>query len=504
MQRVNEQVQSAVSTAIPAPTGGWNARDPYEVMAPNDAVSLVNMLPTTTDVRLRKGFTEHAPALGDPVETIASLETASGTQKLIAAAGSTIYDATTSGAAGSSLATSFTNARFVTTKFSNRLFLTNGADAAQVYDGSTVGSASFTGPSNALKGGTHYRQRLYFIEVITGNIYYGGVDAVTGALTSFPVASVFRRGGLPIAIGTWSTGIGDAISEYFVVITNTGEGLIYSGSNPGAADWTLAARFFFPPPIGERCLLYLGKELHVLTVAGLYPLGPSLFGAGEIGTRDVLTDKIRTAFNDAAGLARSFFGWEALDFPDGRYLIVNVPTSELSAYCQFVMNTDTGAWAKFTNLNGACWAVHNRDLYFGGTDGKIYKADDSYADDGQPISWEVKHAFTYLGNPSVSKLFNLVKPEITTTASGLEVFADVNVDFEDREISDTITTSESTGTPWGSSWGSPWGAGQRRLDSWEAVSGLGRNVSLVYRADCVGVQVRLTHSLISFIPAGVI
>jgi len=502
MRQINEQVQTAQSVVIPAPTGGWNARDAYEAMAPNDAVSLVNMFPATIGVELRKGSTEHAPDLGAPIQTIASLSTAAGVSKLIAAAGDEVFDVTTSGVAGTSLEDGFTNVRFVVTAFNNRLFLTNGADAAQVYNGTTLVSAAFTGPSNPLKGGTSYRSRLYFIETTTGNIQYGAVDAVTGALTSFPVASLLRKGGLPIAIGSWSTGIGDSVSEYFVIITDQGEGLIYGGSFPAGADWELAARFFFPPPIGDRCILYLGKEIHVLTVGGLYPLGPTLFGTQEVGTREVLTDKIRTAFSSSAALSRSLFGWQAVDFPDARFLLVNVPTTELGSYCQFVMNTDTGAWCKFDGLNGACWAVHNRQLYFGGTDGVIYRANSGYADNGEPIQWEIKHAYSYVGDPSVTKLFNLCKPEIRTTARSLQIFADVNVDFEEREIIDTITTVESTGTPWGSPWGSPWGAGKRRLDNWEAVSGLGRSVSLVYRGNTGGVQVELTHSLLNFIPGG--
>lgn len=504
MQRINEQVQDAVSVVIPAPVGGWNARDPFERMPELDAVSLLNMIPNTNGVELRKGFIEHVETLGAPVETIASLKTAAGANKLIAAADEDVYDVTTSGSPGSSLATGFANVRFYVTGFRNRLFLANGADAVQVYDGSTCASAAFTGPSNALKGGTHYRSRLYFIETTTGNIYYGAVDAVTGALTSFPVISQLERGGLPIAIGTWSTGLGDAVTQYFVIITDQGEGLIYGGSYPAGSDWELAARFFIPPPLGERCLVYMGKELHVVTVGGIYPLGPSLFGLREVGTREVLTDKIRNAFSSSAALTRAMFGWQAVDFPDGRLLIVNVPISELGNYCQYVMNTDTGAWCKFMGTNGACWTTHNRKLYFGGVDGAIYEANNGYSDGGNPITWEVKHAFNYNGEPRRNKLFNLVKPEILTTSRSLEIYADVNVDFEDRNISDTITTIGTVGTPWGSPWGSPWGAGKVRFENWEAVSGLGRSVSLVYRGSCSGVQVQLTHSLLNFVPGGVV
>jgi hypothetical protein len=49
---------SATTTSVPAPIGGWNARDSQANMAPMDAVQLVNWYPTPTDVTMRKGWTQ--------------------------------------------------------------------------------------------------------------------------------------------------------------------------------------------------------------------------------------------------------------------------------------------------------------------------------------------------------------------------------------------------------------------------------------------------------------
>ena len=48
---------TASTTSVPAPIGGWNARDSLANMAPTDAVQLVNWFPTPTDVTMRKGYT---------------------------------------------------------------------------------------------------------------------------------------------------------------------------------------------------------------------------------------------------------------------------------------------------------------------------------------------------------------------------------------------------------------------------------------------------------------
>ncbi len=46
-----------MTTSVPSPIGGWNARDSLANMSPTDAVQLVNFYPTPTDVTMRRGYT---------------------------------------------------------------------------------------------------------------------------------------------------------------------------------------------------------------------------------------------------------------------------------------------------------------------------------------------------------------------------------------------------------------------------------------------------------------
>jgi hypothetical protein len=48
---------TATTTSVPAPIGGWNARDSLANMSPTDAVQLINWYPTPTDVTMRRGYT---------------------------------------------------------------------------------------------------------------------------------------------------------------------------------------------------------------------------------------------------------------------------------------------------------------------------------------------------------------------------------------------------------------------------------------------------------------
>ena len=75
------------SVNLPAPTGGWNARDVLSEMAPNDAVILENWFPSTTSVNQRYGYSEWATGLPAETETLMNYA-GPASDKLFAACGS--------------------------------------------------------------------------------------------------------------------------------------------------------------------------------------------------------------------------------------------------------------------------------------------------------------------------------------------------------------------------------------------------------------------------------
>lgn len=65
---------TATTASVPAPIGGWNARDSLANMSPTDAVQLVNWFPTPTDVTMRSGYIAGSVlTTTDGVQTISSI-----------------------------------------------------------------------------------------------------------------------------------------------------------------------------------------------------------------------------------------------------------------------------------------------------------------------------------------------------------------------------------------------------------------------------------------------
>jgi len=118
-----------MSATLPAPTLGWNTKDPISEMEPGYAVVLDNWFPDSSKVSLRRGYREHANTLGAAVKSVMAWDGPSSS-KLFGFANSKIWNCTTYAGAGSDVTAGST----ITTdiwhgvNFGGRLTVVNGAD----------------------------------------------------------------------------------------------------------------------------------------------------------------------------------------------------------------------------------------------------------------------------------------------------------------------------------------------------------------------------------------
>lgn len=495
--------QVAVSQAIPAPIGGWNTRDPLDLMADTDALRMINYFPSTASVDLRRGFRSHSTGMGSAaVETVAEHVGATGTRTLIACANSNIYNATTYGGSASSLASGLTNNKWQTVNFrdaggNSYLMMVNGADVVKAFNGTAISNPAFTGVTlSNLIDVTTFKGRLYFVEKDSTSIWYGDIDASSGALTELDVGSLFKRGGYLLTAASWTRDTGGGSQDLLALISSQGDVLIYGGTDPGATDWGLVGRLYLPAPIGRRCLGNIGSELVIITNQGLIPFSSIINVTPEKESNFVkLTDKISSAFAAASESYGTNFGWQFIPYFRGKMGIVNIPIIAGSQAEQAVVNTLTGAWCKFTGINASSWCLFNDKPYFGGVDGKVYEFDYGYNDGGNEIPVQLKTAFNYLGDRQSLKKITLAR--VMAAAQGDISFTfNIDTDFQDRPLSDTISLTGSSGSDWDTSdWDtSSWDSGTVYSQDTYSVDGLGR---------CVAVRVQgnyrdLSHSISAF------
>lgn len=483
--------RTSQTASIPAPVGGWNARDPVADMDPRDALILKNWFPSTGNVRLRKGWDEHVTGIGDQVETLMPYNEADGTETLFGAAGDSFYNVTSSGAVGAAVQSSLSNARwqfvnFINSSGTSYLCNFNGVDKPRYWDGSswtTVDSGStpaITGvTSSNLNNPWIHKRRMWMVEVDSLSAWYLPVDAVGGAASEFDLSGIFQLGGYLVAGGTWTIDGGSGLDDFWIAVTSSGEVAVYQGTDPSSGDtWKLVGVWRIGEPVGNRCLLKYIGDLLIICKDGVYPLSKAL-QSSQFNPRVAITDKIRGAVVDAMEGSSGNFGWQLTFYPPVNMLILNVPVSEGSDQEQYVMNTITGAWGQFTNIEANCWAESGGNLYFGG-DGFVGQFwDDFVSDNDDNIDSDLLQAFSYFGDRGGLKHWKMLRP-IFSTNGVPEILVSLNVDYEDIEPSAPLTFSAPAYGLWDSgTWDSAlWGADAVILKNWQTVSGYGTCAAL--------------------------
>lgn len=498
MRSSNAFAVRAKTTSVPAPVGGWDRRNPLAAMPPTNAVIMDNWFPQLNYIELRRGFSLFATtAVTNPVKTVMAYHSSTtGSDKLFAAANTTIYDVT-SGTSSATSVTTLTNSQlqFVnfTTAGGHFLLWVNGADNPQHWNGSAWASPAITGVTKAdLVNVWTHKRRLFFSENNSTKLWYLPVDSIAGAASSFELGSLMDKGGYVMAGGSWSFDGGAGPDDHFVAVTSQGQVIVFAGDDPSNADaWSLVGVYNIPRPIGRRCVIKMAGDLVVLTEAGVLPLSKALIRDTNID--DVaLSANIQDAFNDAFRNYGTNGGWQIINYPRGHMVIVNIPLTEASLQHQYVVNTLSGAWCRFTGQNAWCWEVYRNRIFFGGNDGKVYEADIAATDNGTAIEANVKTAFNYFQTPGRLKRFQMIQPMIYAdgrVAQGVTV----NTDFDDF-VPDAILGGDSVSTAlWDSgTWDSSvWPVEQATSKQWQSVSGIGQ---------CAAVRMRVIGYATTSVP----
>jgi len=471
------RARAAQSATFPAPVSGWNSRDALTGMEPTEAVRLDNFFPGFGMVSLRRGYSAHATGLGGIVKTLCEFN-AGTSRKMIGAANGSIFETTSAGAVGAALASGFSSDEWQWAQFDDsgggaRLGLVNGVDDPQIYTGSAVSAMTVSGPSDVTKlvGIQIYKSRSYFWEVDSQSVWYSAGNALGGALTEFKLGRISGWGGNIVAMGTWSRDGGTGPQDYAVFVTSGGDAIVYGGSYPGGADWELVGLYRVGEPIGYRCTVKVGSELYVITKAGYVPMSQVAM-AGEAGK--TLSDRIRGAVLAAVEKGGALGGWQAVFYPRGNYMLVNVPDAS-TTYFQHVVNVSTGAWCRFTRQDFYCWCVFNGRLYGGGLDGKVYLADEGYDDGGNPIQGDAISAWNYLGAPGSLKRIGMVRIVGRSPTGTVPYTLDVKTDFDESYATTAATVNPGDASAWDSTlWDvALWAEDQQVFSSWGGTGGLG-------------------------------
>ncbi len=505
--------RNTATTSLPCPTGGWNALDSLADMPPTDARFLVNWFPSTTDILLRFGYSNHATGLGAQVETLAHYS-GGATDKLFAWAGTSVFDATASGAVGAAVVTALTNARWqfinVANAAGNWFMAVNGVDKLLLYDGTTWEKVD-GGSAHAITGVTTstlvniygFKHRVWFIQKNTLDLWYLGTDAISGAATKFSLAGVCKKGGYLVGINSWTIDAGEGVDDYLVFMTSQGELIAYKGTDPASATtWALHGVWELGAPIGYRCFTKYSGDLLIICQDGVQPLSGAL-QSSRVNPRVSLTNKIQYATSAAISSYSANFGWQLLNFPKENMLFLNVPIS-VGSQQQFVMNNITRAWCNFTGWAANCWELFQDNPYFGGN-GVVCQAWNTNADNGTNINAVGAQAYSYFGARGTQKRWTLSRPIIQ--ANGLpSIQSGLDIDFDEEQVTPIAVQAFAPDSAWDTSlWDAGiWGGSLSVYKYWQGINGIGFAASYRIQGASNGVETRWLGTDFVFEKGGVL
>lgn len=469
--------------SLPAPVGGWNARDALPNMSPLDAVILTNFYPAPSECALRDGYTKHVTGLPGKVETLMAYSGADDNQ-LLAIADGEVYDVTIENNVDPAILTGLNNSRWnycnVATAGGNFLYMANGSSTPYLYNGTTwtaitgVSTPAITGvTTTSLNSPVTYMNRVWFIEEDSLRVWYLPTQSVGGAAQKVDVSAYAYKGGTIVAHGTWTIDAGNGVNDHYVMVTSQGQVIVWQGTDPATANtWSMVGVWDLGSPVGKKSLYKYAGDMLLLSQDGIVPMSSAL-QSSRVNPKVALTDKIQFAITQAISNYKNNYGWQMIYVPYINQLWLNVPVQEGENQQQYVMNTITGSWCNYTGWNANCFEVFQDQPYFGG-DGYVAKAWNTNSDAGSNINGFGLQAFNNFSSAGKLKRFTMSRP-ILRSDGNPSIFAGVNVDFNTSEPVTSLTFSPPLYGSWDNAiWdAATWGGDLNIIQNWQGLNGVG-------------------------------
>lgn len=333
-----------------------------------------------------------------------------------------------------------------------------------------------------------YKNRLWFAQKDSLNTWYmDAPDAIGGTPEVYPMGGIWSRGGHVIWGQSWSLGTGGdgGLSDQLAICSSEGEVAIFQGSYPeDVATWSPVGVYRIGTPLGNRAHFKGGGDIAVATSVSLVPLSKAISLDVTALPSAGISYNIQDAWQGAVD-GRGLDNWQCEVWPERKMAIISPPIT-IGEYdpVLFVVNTETGAWCRYTNWDARCMEVFQGQLYFGGPNGEIYRANVSGSDGGATYTGVYVPLFEDFGTPSSRKVPKMACGTARAQAKldySIRFLGDYNLNVGTPPTATPVNGENAWGTGvWGQS---VWGGTSPQIitDTWKSVGGTGRACSLAYQ-----------------------
>ena len=285
-----------------------------------------------------------------------------------------------------------------------------------------------------------YRNRLFFIQGGTMTAWCLPVNAIGGELIMIPLSGSAKKGGSLLFGSSWSIDAGDGIDDKCVFVTDQGEVLVFTGTDPtSSTNWRQEGRYDISRPLGKNAHVQLGGDVLIATVDGIVPLSAAIQKDVSALSLSAITYNIEPMWTREFR-TKDAFPWSLVKWDEGDALFVTFPGGKTyNTQTTGVSNLHTGAWCRYVGWDAMCFMRMRGSLFFGTQDGKIMQAESTGFDD---THWD-ETALKYTGRPYVCRLvggwemFQVPPNQVTWFQARAAFFSSAREPFE-PQLSATV------------------------------------------------------------------
>ena len=527
---VQKQRQNTQSLGISAPINGivatgifvGDAGGSESGIGTEKAIWLYNMIAGEYGCRVRPGSRDFATNLPDlegtsEVRTVMYFNSiiAGGAQdRVFAATDLGIYDITAGGAGpwdfagatslefpnqGSNAGwVSFLN--YTNVAGDHYLLVCDEENGYWIFDGTSWAAGSFTGTSIPdavdLVQIVEWNARIWFVEKNTARSWFLDPLALGGDITVFDVGNRFKDGGHLVQNSTWSLDDGAGMDDKFVMISSSGDVLVWDGIDPTTAtDIRLVGRWQVGSvPEGRRVMSDWGGDVMILSTSGLITVSALLGGTATLNADKFASKNINQYIRQEMNQTLDRYGWSLQLVPNQGIALVTVPNplNSTRAWIQFCLETTKNAWSMFRDLAMVSQVKFGSEYLFGTNDGRVMllagTVDDVTLDQesGEGIVFSMLTHYSDLANAAMWKRPQFIRP-YWIGASQPVFSVQIKYDFDLAELLTSPAYIEGGISEWDEAiWDiDVWqGTAQSYLET-IGISGMGRHLAVAIRGTAV-------------------
>lgn len=327
-----------------------------------------------------------------------------------------------------------------------------------------------------------YKNRLFFIQKDSFNVWYLPVDSISGAAEVFPMGAEFSEGGKLLMGSGWSLdSSGDGgLSEQCVFVSDEGQVAAYQGLSPEPDQgWSRVGGYKIGKPLGPLAWMRAGGDLVIATDIGYVPLSQAVNRDIAALSPSAVSYPIETAWNDAVSSRRTS-SWHCAIWPEQQMVIVAIPTTPNEKPACFVANARTGAWARFTGWDMTCLCVFEGRMFFGSANGRVVEAYVTGLDEGQTFTASCVPQFLDMGASGSLKVSTIGRA-VLRGSTDINIQVSAYKDYIVNLPAPPDATALPTDSVWGGAiWGtSTWGgsAEKKTQAGWKSASAAGYSLA---------------------------